>query len=68
MSESISDLPRVERPNFAQEMKSIRKQKLQREVLADPSKARELVKTQATGTYNTSGELVQAVSMDLGKA
>ncbi len=68
MSESINSLPEVRKPNLAQEMKSIRKQKLQREVLADPSKAGELVKTQATGTYNTNGELVQAVSMDLGQA
>jgi hypothetical protein len=53
---------------FAEQMKSIRKVRLQREVLENPEMARELVKVESTGTYNTRGDIVQAVSTDLGDA
>jgi hypothetical protein len=54
--------------NMAEQIKSIRKVRLQREVLENPEMARELVKVQSTGTYNAKGDLVQAVSTDLGDA
>ncbi|WP_237559990.1 hypothetical protein [Desulfohalovibrio reitneri] len=47
-------------------MKDIRKARLNRQVLADPSLAGELVATEASATYNASGEVIQAVSTDLG--
>ena len=49
-------------------MKSIRKARLQREVLENPELARKLVVTESTGTYNADGDVVQAVSTDLGDA
>jgi hypothetical protein len=52
----------------ADQMKSIRKVKLQRQVLEDPSLARQLVKVESTGTYNARGNVIQAVSGDLGDA
>jgi hypothetical protein len=54
--------------NMAEQIKSIRKVRLQREVLENPEVARDLVKVQSTGTYNARGDLVQAVSTDLGDA
>lgn len=55
-------------PNLSEQIKSIRKVRLQREVLENPEMARELVKVESTGTYNTRGDIVQAVSTDLGDA
>lgn len=54
--------------NQADQMKTIRKVRLQREVLENPELARQLVKVEATGTYNAKGEVIQAVSGDLGEA
>ncbi len=54
--------------NQAEQMKSIRKVRLQREVLEDPEKARQLVKVESTGTYNAKGDVIQAVAGDLGEA
>jgi hypothetical protein len=42
------------------EMKNIRKQRLQREVMVDPSKARELVKLEASPVYNANGQVIQS--------
>lgn len=49
-------------------MKSIRKARLERQVFENPELARKLVVTEATGTYNADGDIVQAVSTDLGSA
>ena len=49
-------------------MKSIRKARLERQVFENPELAKKLVVTQATGTYNADGDIVQAVSTDLGSA
>ena len=54
--------------SVADQMKSIRKVRLQREVLEDPEMARQLVKVEASGVYNAKGDVVQAVSGDLGAA
>ena len=61
----------VEKPNnsgdaLANEMKDIRKAKLQRQVMSDPSLAGKLVATEASPQYNASGALIQAVSSSLG--
>ncbi len=58
----------VQGPNNADTIKSIRKVRLQREVLENPEMARELVKVEATGTYNAKGDVIQAVTGDLGDA
>lgn len=58
----------VDTRNNADMVKSIRKVRLQREVLENPEMARELVKVEATGTYNAKGDVIQAVSGDLGDA
>ncbi|WP_319469184.1 hypothetical protein [uncultured Pseudodesulfovibrio sp.] len=52
----------------AEQMKSIRKVRLQRQVMENPEMARQLVKVEATGTYNAKGDVIQAVSGDLGDA
>ena len=52
--------------SLSNEMKDIRKARLQRQVLADPSLAGKLVATEASPQYNASGELIQAVSSSLG--
>ncbi|QJB58505.1 hypothetical protein HFN16_16110 [Pseudodesulfovibrio sp. zrk46] len=44
----------------AQEMKDIRKQRMQREVMVDPSKAKELVKIEASPVYNAKGKVIQS--------
>ncbi len=44
----------------AQEMKNIRKQRLEREVMVDPSKAKKLVKLEASPVYNAQGKVIQA--------
>lgn len=58
----------VQSTTAAEQIKSIRKVRLQREVLENPEMARELVKVEATGTYNARGDVIQAVSTDLGDA
>jgi hypothetical protein len=58
----------VNTSNNAEMVKSIRKVRLQREVLENPEMARELVKVEATGTYNAKGDVIQAVTGDLGDA
>lgn len=68
MVESLSVQPAVRTTDMAEEMKSIRKQKMQRQVFENPEMARDLVKTEASATYNARGNLVQAVSGDLGNA
>jgi len=44
----------------ANQMKDIRKQRMQREVMVDPSKARELVKLEASPVYNAQGKVIQS--------
>lgn len=44
----------------ADEMKSIRKARMHREVMVDPSKARELVKVEASPVYNAKGKIIQS--------
>jgi HD-like signal output (HDOD) protein len=70
MSVEVSTPPKVEPVDLqarqeqetqADFMKDIRKKKLQREVYADPTLARELVKVEASPVYNARGELIQAV-------
>ncbi len=51
---------------LANEMKDIRKARLQRQVMSDPSLAGKLVATEASPQYNASGSLIQAVSTSLG--
>ncbi len=58
----------LESNNFADQMKSIRKVRLQREVLENPEMARRLVKVEATGVYNAKGDVIQAVTGDLADA
>lgn len=58
----------VQGANMSEQIKSIRKVRLQREVLENPEMARELVKVEATGTYNAKGDVIQAVAGDLGDA
>ncbi|ADU63832.1 MAG: hypothetical protein KUA35_14855 [Pseudodesulfovibrio sp.] len=58
----------VQNTSLADQVKSISKVKLQRQVMENPEMARELVKVEATGTYNAKGDVIQAVSSDLGDA
>lgn len=44
----------------SQEMKDIRKQRMQREVMVDPSKAKELVKIESSPVYNAKGKVIQS--------
>ncbi|MBI9078405.1 MAG: hypothetical protein JEY79_01535 [Pseudodesulfovibrio sp.] len=44
----------------ADEMKNIRKQRLQREVMVDPSKAKKLIKLEASPVYNAQGKVIQS--------
>ena len=57
----------IQGSNVADQVKSIRKARLQREVYADPGMARELVKIESTGTYNAKGNLIQSVG-SIGEA
>ena len=57
----------IQGSNVADQVKSIRKARLQREVYADPGMASELVKIESTGTYNAKGNLIQSVG-NLGEA
>jgi hypothetical protein len=57
----------VQSSTAADHMKAIRKVRLQREVLENPEMARQLVKVEATGTYNAKGDIIQTVG-NLGAA
>jgi HD-like signal output (HDOD) protein len=52
--------------SMAEEMKNIRKMRLSRKVLQDPSLASKLVVAQNSPVYNMRGELLQTVSTALG--
>ncbi|GEM_PF-1283553 len=68
MVESFSVQPAVPKQDMAQTMKDIKKLKMRRQVFENPELAKQLVKTESTATYNARGNLVQAVSGDLGNA
>ncbi|WP_051249760.1 hypothetical protein [Maridesulfovibrio zosterae] len=51
----------------ANDIKNIKKAKMEREVMADPSLASKLVATKSTPTYNTNGSVIQATSNSLGE-
>lgn len=46
----------------ADDMKNIRKQRMQRKVFEDPSMAGKMVATEASPVYNAKGDLIQALS------
>ncbi|WP_018123826.1 hypothetical protein [Desulfovibrio oxyclinae] len=46
--------------DMAEQMKRLAKLRMQRQVFKDPTVASELVKTQATATYNAEASLVQS--------
>lgn len=68
MIESVSIAPVAEPRGVekattdAEMMKDIRKARLQRKVLQDPSLAGKLVATEASPVYNARGEVVQALT------
>lgn len=72
---NIKEMPKPEKTGelnnsgdaMANEMKDIRKARLQRQVMADPSLAGKLVATEASPTYNAKGEVIQALSSNLGE-
>ncbi len=57
----------IQNSNLADQMKSIRKVRLQRQVLENPEMARQLVRVENSGIYNAKGEVIQTVG-DLGAA
>ncbi len=52
--------------SLANEMKQIRKARLHRQALQDPSLHGKLVATEASPVYNAKGEMIQALSANLG--
>jgi len=48
--------------SYVDDMKNIAKARLQRQVMADPSLARELVAVEASAVYNSRGSLIAALS------
>ncbi len=52
--------------SLANEMKQIRKARLHRQALQDPSLHGKLVATEASPVYNAKGEVIQALSANLG--
>lgn len=66
--ESAATPPVRQGVSMAEQMKNLAKLRMERAVFSDPAKARELVKTQATATYNASANLVQATVTSLGSA
>lgn len=68
MVDSLGVQSAIPKQDMAQAMKDIRKMKMRREVFENPEMAKQLVKTEATATYNARGDLVQAVTGDLGDA
>jgi hypothetical protein len=49
-----------DKDSLAEQMKNLRKQRMQRETLADPSLLRKLMVTESTLLYNSSAEVVQS--------
>jgi len=47
--------------NWSNEMKNIRKARLRRQVLQDPSMASKLVSVENSPVYNSRGELIQSL-------
>lgn len=65
-SSRLAEAPVRKTDTLANEMKDIRKARLRREVLVEPGMAMKLAKLEGTLTYNTNGNIVQAVTNDLG--
>ena len=53
--------------SLAEQMKNIKKAKLRRMAMQDPSLHKKLVATEASPVYNTSGNVIAAVSTTLGQ-
>ena len=49
-----------DKDSLAEQMKNLRKVRMQRETLADPSLLRKLMVTESTLLYNSSAEVVQS--------
>ncbi len=66
MASVISKVKQVAEGNggesAADDMKNIRKQRMQRKVFEDPSMAGKMVATEASPVYNAKGDLIQALS------
>ena len=58
--EQMLENAKLNNASSADEMKNIHKQRLQREVMVDPSKASELVKLEASPVYNANGQVIQS--------
>ena len=56
-----TDRPTKDPSNWSNEMKNIRKQRLRRQVLQDPSMASKLVSVENSPVYNSRGELIQSL-------
>lgn len=50
--------------DWSNEMKNIRKQRLRRQVLQDPSMAARLVAVENSPVYNSRGELIQSLGVN----
>lgn len=57
--------PPQPKEDMADMVKQVQKGRLQRQVFADPSLARELVKAEASPVYNSKGTLIQSLGIDL---
>ncbi|WP_147822266.1 hypothetical protein [Salidesulfovibrio onnuriiensis] len=68
MVETLGVLNGTAKNNLAETMKNLNKLRMRRQVYENPEFARQLVKIEATATYNARGDVVQAVSGDLGNA
>lgn len=69
--ESLSTEPKVEKStgiNLANDLKNLRRRRLQRKIFSDPSMAKELVKVESSPVYNAKAEIIQAVSTNYGDA
>lgn len=51
--------------NMADEWKSIRRKRVERELLKDPSLAKKLMAVQASPVYNSRGEIIQTTGFNI---
>ncbi len=51
---------KIQNNTAAEDMKQIRKQRMNREAMADPSKMKDLIKAEASPVYNAKGVVIQS--------
>ncbi len=69
--EMVKPVPKPDKDtgqSLANDLKNLRRKRLQRKIYQDPNMVKELVRLEASPVYNARGEVIQAVTTNYGDA